>query len=152
MDVIEEILRHQEPHAEEENGSGDEGSRVLRAHLARILDALHEDCSDVIGTVVSGVDGMAWAQRLPAEFDQNRFAAMSSALLALSDNLVKEAGEGSPRKVLIEGEGGNVFLMHAGSRLLLTVFTRADSNLGMSLAHANHAVERIAALMARCEA
>ncbi len=151
MDVIEEILRHQETANELQNAGSDEGSRVLRAHLERILDALHEDCAEVIGTIVSGVDGMAWAQRLPAEFDQNRFAAMSSALLALSDNLVREAGKGSPRKVLIEGEDGNVFLMHAGNRLLLTVFTRADSNLGMSLAHANHAVDQIAALMARCE-
>ncbi len=151
MDVIEEIFRDQQAAGETAVAVSEEGSRVLRARLEQILDGLREDCGDVIGAIVSGVDGMAWAQRLPAGFDQNRFAAMSSALLALSDNLVKEAGEGSPRKVLIEGEGGNVFLMHAGDQLLLTVFTRADSNLGMSLAHANHAVEQIAKLMAKCD-
>lgn len=151
MDVIEEILRHQDTANEPQNDGADEGSRVLRAHLARILAALHDDCAEVIGSIVSGVDGIAWAERLPAEFDQNRFAAMSSALLALSDNLIREASGGSPRKVLIESEGGNVFLMHAGSRLLLTVFTRPDSSLGMSLAHANHAVDQIAALVARYE-
>jgi predicted regulator of Ras-like GTPase activity (Roadblock/LC7/MglB family) len=71
---------------------------------------------------------------------------MSSALLALSDNLIKESNNGTIKNVLIESDGGNVFIMHAGWNLLLTVFTDASTNLGMSLAHAKKTADQIESL------
>jgi len=121
-------------------------SKVVRAGLLKILGDLMESCDGVVGLIVSGADGMAWAAKLNAGLDQHRFSAMSSALLALSDNLITETNNGKTKNVLIESEGGNAFVMHAGTNLLLTVFTDASTNLGLSLAHANKATEAIVAL------
>lgn len=96
--------------------------------------------------MVSSIDGIAWAERLRKGFDQHRFAAMSSALLALSDNLAREGQKGATQNVLIEGDKGKIFVMHAGENLLLTVFTGSSANLGMSLAHAKQAAEKISYL------
>jgi len=126
-------------------------SKVVEAGLLKILSEFMASCDGIVGLMVSSADGMAWASKLKVGLDQHRFSAMSSALLALSDNVVKEcssgkATNGKTKNVLIESDGGNVFVMHAGSNLLLTVFTDATTNLGLSLAHANKAAEEIVAL------
>ncbi len=122
-------------------------SRVIQAGLNNMLDELIEDCGDIVGAMVSGADGIAWADRLRPELDRHRFAAMSSALLALADNLMRETNDGTPRNVMVESDAGNIFIMHAGDSLLLTVFTRAEANLGMPLAHARKTAEEIGALV-----
>ena len=121
-------------------------SKVIHVKLARVLTDLMDACNEICGAMVSSADGMAWEQRLKADLDQHRFAAMSSALLALSDNMVKEAHQGTTKNALIESDGGNIFVMHAGGKLLLTVLSNPNSNLGMSLAHAKKAAEEIETL------
>jgi predicted regulator of Ras-like GTPase activity (Roadblock/LC7/MglB family) len=124
-------------------------SRVVQARLGRILAELTADCSDIIGAMVSSTDGRAWAEHLQQGLDRHRFAAMSSALLALGDNVVNEIHSGSVKNILIQSDTGNVYVLHAGSDLLLTVFATATTNIGMSLAHARNAAEEIAALNLR---
>lgn len=120
---------------------------VLNQGLGSILDAMLQSCEDIKAAIISSADGLSRAQRLTTDMDEHRFAAMSSALLALSDNLAKESTKGRSENVLIEGSGGKIFILHAGPSLLLTVFTRAGANLGMSLAFARQATEEIGALM-----
>ncbi len=121
-------------------------SKVVQRTLTKILTEMMDDCLDIVGAMVSSADGLAWAQKLQPGLDHHRFAAMSSALLALGDNVIKESHDGSTKNLLIESDKGNVFVMHVGKTLLLTIFTRASSNLGMSLAHARKAIEEIAEL------
>jgi len=121
-------------------------SRVVQAKLHSYLNEMLSMCSDIIGAMVSNSDGLAWSQQLQAGLDPHRFAAMSSALLALSDNLMRETNQGTPKNVLIESDSGNIFVMHAGTNLLLTIFTSSTTNLGMPLAYAKKAADEIAAM------
>ena len=116
------------------------------AELSTVLAKLMADCGDIAGAMISSTDGHAQAQKLASELDYNRFAAMSSALLALSDTLISEIQEGETKNILLESESGNVFIMHAGNQLLLTVFSKPASNLGMSLAYARKAAEEISGM------
>lgn len=140
-DIIEKISNNSSDH------SGDALTLVHR-ELHKILTEMMDRSGDVDGAMVSSIDGIAWAEALREGFDKHRFAAMSSALLALSDTLVSEGRKGRTQNVLIEGENGNVFVMHAGTNLLLTVFTKGKSNLGISLAYAKQAAEAISCLSA----
>lgn len=126
---------------------GAEISRTVSQALESALVELMERAEDIRGAMVSSVDGVAWAQRLADGFDEHRFAAMSSAMLALSDTLATEGGSGATENVLVEGEAGRVFIMHAGPTLLLTVFTEPGVNLGMSLACARQTSEKIGFLI-----
>ena len=111
--------------------------------LSTILAKLMTDCGDIAGAMISSTDGHAQAQKLDGELDYQRFAAMSSALLALSDTLISETQQGDTKNILLESESRNIFVMHAGNQLLLTVFSKPSSNLGMSLAYARKAAEEI---------
>lgn len=119
-------------------------SKVVLSKLNKILEKLIKDCSDIAGCIICQVDGMALAGQLAPDLDEHRFSAMSSALLALSDNVVKEMHGGKPRSVLIESDEGNVLIMHAGEKLLLMVTAKAKANIGLSLAHAKKTAEEIA--------
>lgn len=119
---------------------------AINKQLSEILDQMMLQTEDISAAMISSIDGIAWAERLEQGFDQHRFAAMSSALLALSDNLCQEANTGETQNVLIEGLGGKVFIMHAGSNLVLTVFVKDGGNLGITLAYARKAIKQIASL------
>ena len=130
-------------HALTENGVSPEVSQ----QFLMILEDMMERGEDINAAMVSSLDGIAWADKLGKDFDQHRFAAMSGALLALSDNLAKEGEKGLTNNVLLEGEMGNIFLLHAGAGFVLTVFTKSKNNMGMSLAHAKIASQSIATFM-----
>ena len=119
----------------------------INRQLLIVLDEMMDRGEDIDAAMVSSLDGIAWAEKLSKGFDQHRFAAMSGAMLALSDNLVKEANKGQINNVIIESENGHIFLLHAGQDLILTVFTRSKDNLGMSLAHAKIATQTISVLL-----
>jgi len=121
-------------------------SKVIQKKLSSILDELISGCHDITSSMISSSDGIAWAAYLQSGLDQHRFAAMSSALLALSDNIINETNSGATKNVILESSEGNVFVMHAGSNLLLTVFTKTGANLGMPLAHAKKATDQIESL------
>ena len=143
MEVVSEIIQR----VSDDNVSHPANfSKVILVKLFNVLSELVIDCEDIMGAMVSSADGHAIAEKMPQDLDKHRFAAMSCALLALSDNLIKEAHQGTPRNVLIESGQGNIFVMHAGSELLLTVVTKMNSNLGMSLAHAKKVADEIESL------
>ena len=144
MTLVAEII---DKVSEEGLSHRSEVSKVIQAKINHILDAVMSDYTEIKGAIVSGSDGLAWAERLQEGFDQARFAAMSSALLGLSDNVVKEAHSGSVKNVLIQSDDGNIFVLHAGDNLLLTVFCKASANLGLSLAHASKAAGDIGYLL-----
>ena len=139
-DVIEQI-------SHDKQAKSSQLDELLNQELGNILDSLLETTDDITAAIISSVDGLSRAQRLTADMDEHRFAAMSGALLALSDNLAKESKKGRSDNVLIEGSQGKIFILHASPSLLLTVFTRQGAALGMSLAYARQATEEISALV-----
>lgn len=143
MTIVSDIIAKA---GEEAGQHGDAISETARQQIDCLLDMMIGDCEDISGGVVSASDGHAIAERLQGGLDKHRFAAMSSALLALSDNVVRETHEGSVKNVLIQSDEGNVLILHAGDRRLLTVFCRANANLGMSLSHASKCAADIADL------
>ena len=147
MDVIKEMI---EKITEPEFIDLQKYSAELKSKLGQILERLVYDCSDISAAMVSGLDGMAWAEWGKKDLDENRFAAMSSSLLALSDTLIKEIHQGKVKKVLIESGGGNIFVVHAGTSLLLTIITKEKANIGMPLSYANKASEEIGELVQQC--
>jgi predicted regulator of Ras-like GTPase activity (Roadblock/LC7/MglB family) len=143
MDSISQII---EKASIESAQQSSDISKVLQKKLTYILNELMSNCGDITSAMISSNDGIAWASHLQNNLDQHRFAAMSSALLALSDNLIRETNNGTTRNTLLESSEGNVFVMHAGNTMLLTVFTKSGANLGMSLAYSKKAAEEIEVL------
>lgn len=144
MNVVSEVI---DKISENSSASRNAVSGLLAQRIVAILDELCENGGDIMGCLVSRADGIALGHKLPDDFDVHRFAAMSSSLLALGDTFAKEASKGLINSVLVEGIEGNIYVVHAGPNLVLTIITQKNSNLGMTLAYARRAVERIGELM-----
>lgn len=142
MRLVSEVI---ERISEESEVSGDGLSWALRENMTGVLNELMAS-GVFVGATVSSVDGIAWAEHLQPGFDKHRFAAMSSSLLAISDEMANEKRCGSTKNMVIEGEAGNIMIMHAGPMLLLTVFSKEAVTLGMVMAHAKRAAEKLAAM------
>lgn len=123
-----------------------EVSKVIQAKLKMILSDMIDGCSEITGAMVSSVDGLAWAELLPNGLDPNRFAAMSSAMLALGDTMMKDTQNTRPKNMFLEGDSGMILVLHAGKNLLLTIFTVKTQHIGMPLAFAKKASEEISQL------
>ncbi len=136
MDLVSEIIN------KVGSASHDEGREDRRAECMQILRELLNDSDDIMAAMITTADGHPWAEVLPHGFDAKRFAAMSSALIALSSTLAREAQKGKTMNVLIEGMEGNIYVMHAGS-MVLTIFTKIKPNLGLTLAHARRVADQI---------
>lgn len=123
-------------------------SEALKSKLVIALNEMLKACMDIRGAMICSVDGMAIAHSMPRDthIDPAHFAAMSSSILALSDVMVAEAHNAKARNVLVENEGGNLFVMHAGAKLLLLVLAKPKVNLGTSLAYARKLTEKICTL------
>jgi len=118
---------------------------ILNSMLS-VLSTLKSDSGEIVAAIITSSDGLPWAQELPEDFDVKRFSAMSSAILALSITMAREAGRGDTRNLMVEADNGNIYVLQAGPTLLLTVFTKATTSLGLTLAHTRGAAEKIEAI------
>jgi len=143
MSLVNEVI---ETLSEESESHCEDISDAARQQMNKVLASLMEAGSDFFGATISSVDGIAWAEVLMPGFDKHRFAAMSSSLLAISDELASEVNSGTTNNLLIEAVSGKIVIMHAGPLMLLTVFTKKDATLGMALARAKKATEELEAI------
>ncbi|MBL1260613.1 MAG: roadblock/LC7 domain-containing protein [Thiotrichaceae bacterium] len=87
MDVTSEIVdkvTHQH--------HGQRAPNEVIAQILSTLNGLKDDSDDIVAAIITSSDGLPWAQVLPNDFDVKRFSAMSSAILALSITMAREAG------------------------------------------------------------
>jgi len=139
MDVTAEIVK-----TVSEQQHNDIAPASIIEKMVAVIKEVMEQSDEIIAAIVTSSDGLPWAQILPDNFDDKRFSAMSSALLALSMTMAREAGRGGTKNLMIEAENGNIYVLQAGPTLLLTVFTKANKNIGLTLAPTRRASEQIA--------
>lgn len=121
----------------------DDPGRRLRPLLRELMGR-----SDKLeaAAVVTG-DGLPLAEVLGDAVDRERFAAMSSSLLALADRAADEMQRGKLRQLMIEGEKGTMLLVYAGPHAVLAVAAKPEANLGRVFLEARTAASRVQPLL-----
>jgi predicted regulator of Ras-like GTPase activity (Roadblock/LC7/MglB family) len=108
---------------------------TVSALALRHLQTLGESSSGIQVAVLTSEDGFEIATYRGAAI-AGRIAAMSSSLQALSEALVREAGLGGSRNVIIEAKNGTVLVLGLASTspsLSLSVVAASDETLGKLL-------------------
>lgn len=101
--------------------------------LADALNRLMDESPDVQAAALVSIDGFTMASALPEGMQEDRVGAMSAAILGLGERAAAELGRGQLTQVFIEGAGGYVMLIAAGSRAVLTCLADMDAKLGLVL-------------------
>lgn len=101
--------------------------------LADSLNRLMDESQEIQAAALVSLDGFTMASALPEGMQEDRVGAMSAAILGLGERAAAELGRGSLSQVFIEGEGGYVMLIAAGSRAVLTCLADTEAKLGLVL-------------------
>lgn len=97
-----------------------------------LLDDLVARVDQIRHAVVLSGDGLAvgGSEGLSRE-DRERFAALASGVHSLAKGIGMHLQAGGVVQTMVELEGGFVFVVAAGDRSCLTVFTDADADVGL---------------------
>jgi len=102
---------------------------------------------EIQASALVSLDGFTMASALPDGMQEDRVGAMSAAILGLGERAAAELGRGRLSQVFIQGEGGYVLLMAAGTRAALTCLANEDAKLGLVLYDMRSAAESIAQVL-----
>ena len=107
--------------------------------LDRLLGAIPE----VTSVLIASTEGLPIAYALPQDTDETRIAAMTSALLSLSERAIIEMGKGDFDQLYIKGSEGYLLVMQAGPNAVMAVSTTKDVRLGLVLLDCRRLCEKI---------
>ncbi len=111
-----------------------------------IVDRLHQlqaSAPDIEATAVVSADGLTIASALPKQFEEDRVAAMSAAMLSLGERIASELQRGTLAQVYVKGETGYVILIAIGENAVLTALTRESAKLGLVLLEMRRTAEEL---------
>jgi len=111
--------------------------------LKKLLGAIPE----VKSAAIVSAEGLPIASALPQGVDETRIAAMTAALLSLSERAIIEMGKGDFDQLYIKGSEGYLLVMQAGPNAVLTVSTTKDVRLGLILLDCRRTCEKISQLI-----
>jgi predicted regulator of Ras-like GTPase activity (Roadblock/LC7/MglB family) len=118
--------------------------------MERLLNDLLSTTPEIEAAAVVSYDGLPMASALPHDFDEDRLAAMSAALLSLGERATTGLGRGGLSQIYVEGEHGTVFLVSAEEAVLVAIAS-AGAKVGMLRYEVRHAASRLAAALRAAE-
>ncbi|MCA9691996.1 MAG: roadblock/LC7 domain-containing protein [Myxococcales bacterium] len=111
--------------------------------MTKIIRTLSTTTPDIEAAAVVDNDGLMMASSLPQDVEDDAVAAMSAALLGMSERIVGELGRGSFELNMIRGDQGYTILTRAGHEAVLIVLTSASAKLGLIFLDVQRAAREI---------
>lgn len=99
--------------------------------LTRLLKNLSSTTPNVEAAAVVDNDGLMIASSLPADVSDDAVAAMSAALLGMSERAAQELKRGNLELIMLRGSEGFTILARAGADGVLAVLARSEAKLGL---------------------
>lgn len=115
--------------------------------ISKLLRNLSTTTPDIEAAAVVDNDGLMIASALPGDVEDDRVAAMSAALLGMSERIVRELGRGEFSLVMIRGSQGFTILARAGADAVLTVLATEAAKLGLIFLDISRAARELGRLL-----
>ena len=115
--------------------------------ISKLLKTLATTTPDIEAAAVVDNDGLMIASAMPADVEDDRVAAMSAALLGMSERIVRELGRGEFSLVMIKGSAGYSILCRCGGEAVLTALASESAKLGLIFLDISRAAKEIARLL-----
>lgn len=116
--------------------------------ITKLIKTLSSTTPDVEGAAVVDNDGLMIASALRADIEDDRIAAMSAALLGMSERIVRELGRGQFSLVMLRGSEGYTILTRCGADSVLILLATDAAKLGLVFLDISRAAKEIGRLLA----
>ncbi|WXG45934.1 MAG: roadblock/LC7 domain-containing protein [Candidatus Atabeyarchaeum deiterrae] len=120
--------------------------------IRRLLKSMEASTPGIEASAVVSMQGLPIVTAMPKDVDDSIVAAMAAAILGVSERAANELARGKLEQILIQGDRGYIILKHAGEEALLSVLTKADSNLGMIFLMLKGVAQKVSLLLASVRA
>ena len=116
--------------------------------ISKLLKNLSTTTPDIEAAAVVDNDGLMIASALPGDVEDDRVAAMSAALLGMSERIARELKRGAFSLVMIKGDEGYTILSRCGPDAVLTVLATGTAKLGLIFLDVTRTTKEISRLIA----
>ena len=116
--------------------------------ISKLLKTLSTTTPDIEAAAVVDNDGLMIASALPGDVEDDRVAAMSAALLGMSERISRELKRGSFSLVMIRGTEGYTIVSRCGPDAVLTVLATDTAKLGLIFLDVTRTTKDIGRLIA----
>lgn len=100
--------------------------------LKELLEKFVSSTPDLQGAALVSLDGLPLTSVLPSNFDEERTAAMSAAMLSLGERIGQELARGAVDRIMVEGETGYGILNSCGNEAVLIVLASREAKKGLT--------------------
>jgi predicted regulator of Ras-like GTPase activity (Roadblock/LC7/MglB family) len=122
---------------------------IFSETLLEILSELHGTSGAIQASAIVSNDGLLMAtlmgEKLQKKLDEERVAAMTTAIFAQAKRSVHEIKLGGLQQVLVKGKAGYSIVMAAGEQAVLIVLLDNSAQLGLSLLGCERCTQQITA-------
>lgn len=115
----------------------------MREVLGRVL----ESNRDLQGLIIASKEGLVISSAISEELDEEKVAALSTAIDESALRAVKEFNRSEPLEIIVKSKDGIFFIFSVGENMLLTAVTRPTIRIGLLLIDLRNAVNEIKRIM-----
>jgi predicted regulator of Ras-like GTPase activity (Roadblock/LC7/MglB family) len=115
----------------------------------KMLHDLRSTTPDIEASAVVSHEGFIIASLLPADVEEERMAAVSTAMLTLGVKTSADLRKGMLHQVFIRSEDGCVVVMNAGEEAVLGVLARKNAQLGLLFMEMRRTAAQIGVLLSQ---
>ena len=115
--------------------------------ISKLLKTLSTTTPDIEAAAVVDNDGLMIASALPGDVEDDRVAAMSAALLGMSERTVRELGRGNFSLVMLKGSAGYTVISRCGPDAVITVLATESAKLGLIFLDVTRAAKEVGRLL-----
>nr|MDO8133712.1 roadblock/LC7 domain-containing protein [Candidatus Njordarchaeum guaymaensis] len=116
--------------------------------IQKLLKSMEASTPGIEASALVSIQGLPIVTAMPQGVDDGVIAAMSAAILGVSERAARELTRGRLEQILIQGDTGYIILRRAGEEAILAVMAKSDSNLGMIFLVTKGVAQRVAPLLA----
>jgi len=117
--------------------------------MAKYETVLNElvKAAGIEGASLVSMDGLPISSILPPGAEEDKVAAMSAALLSLSERVVEELKKGKLEQITIKGDHGYIVITGIKEDAVLTTLTSEEAKLGLIYMEIKKAKEKLESIL-----
>ena len=115
--------------------------------LRYILQNLAAESDEVQGSTIVSVQGLPIVSSFNDDINDSLVSAMAAAILSVSDRAAEELRRGKLKRLILEGEEGQMILTQAGEHAILVTLIEKEAGLGIVLMLVDSTVRKISKIL-----
>jgi uncharacterized protein len=115
--------------------------------LKYLLQNLSAESDEIQGLSLVSVQGLPIVSLLDTAINDSLVSAMAAAIESVGERAAEELKRGKLRRIMMDGDAGQMILTQAGEHAILVALVRKDASLGVIFMLIDSCVKKIAKIL-----